>query len=232
MARWLSPDWDAKSSDPVPYAKLDEPQTLNLYGYLANNPLGGVDADGHQWSWDKTKTVLDVAGFIPVVGDVANAASGAISLAQGHYGEAALSFAAAVPVLGVLGEIGKGAELAKEVGAVVHAEKEVGAAVHATEGVKIAGEELAGKTRSEIRDLAGDKGLVAKGDTSHPDYPRKWSDPATNEERLRLDRGHVDQLTGKPFDNPNAAVDHVHGYDTGGKPIKVNGDKHIPTTGE
>jgi RHS repeat-associated protein len=31
VARWLSPDWDAKSSDPVPYAKLDIPRSLNLY---------------------------------------------------------------------------------------------------------------------------------------------------------------------------------------------------------
>ena len=28
--RFLSPDWDAKSDDPVPYAKLDQPQSLNL----------------------------------------------------------------------------------------------------------------------------------------------------------------------------------------------------------
>jgi RHS repeat-associated protein len=46
MGRFLSPDWSAKTQ-PVPYAKLDDPQTLNLYGYLRNNPLGGVDADGH-----------------------------------------------------------------------------------------------------------------------------------------------------------------------------------------
>ncbi len=46
MGRFLSPDWSAKA-EPVPYAKLDDPQTLNLYGYLRNNPLGGVDADGH-----------------------------------------------------------------------------------------------------------------------------------------------------------------------------------------
>jgi RHS repeat-associated protein len=46
MGRFLSPDWAAKAT-PVPYAKMDDPQTLNLYGYLRNNPLGGVDADGH-----------------------------------------------------------------------------------------------------------------------------------------------------------------------------------------
>ena len=46
MGRFLSPDWSAKEES-VPYAKLDNPQTLNLYGYMRNNPLGGVDQDGH-----------------------------------------------------------------------------------------------------------------------------------------------------------------------------------------
>ena len=42
----MSPDWSAKE-EPVPYAKMDDPQTLNLYAYLMNNPLAGVDSDGH-----------------------------------------------------------------------------------------------------------------------------------------------------------------------------------------
>jgi len=48
MGRFMSPDWSAKE-DPVPYAKLDDPQTLNLYSYVQNNPLIRVDADGHDW---------------------------------------------------------------------------------------------------------------------------------------------------------------------------------------
>jgi hypothetical protein len=46
MGRWMSADWSAKE-DPVPYAKLDNPQSLNLYGYVLNNPLSKADADGH-----------------------------------------------------------------------------------------------------------------------------------------------------------------------------------------
>jgi RHS repeat-associated protein len=46
MGRFMSPDWSVKA-DPVPYAKLDNPQTLNLYDYMRNNPLGGIDTDGH-----------------------------------------------------------------------------------------------------------------------------------------------------------------------------------------
>lgn len=32
---------------PVPYAKLDDPQSLNLYSYVRNNPLSRTDPDGH-----------------------------------------------------------------------------------------------------------------------------------------------------------------------------------------
>lgn len=42
----MSPDWSARE-EPVPYAKLDNPQSLNLYSYVYNNPLGRADADGH-----------------------------------------------------------------------------------------------------------------------------------------------------------------------------------------
>ncbi|MGD0830887.1 MAG: RHS repeat-associated core domain-containing protein [Terracidiphilus sp.] len=31
MGRFMSPDWSAKAT-PVPYARLDNPQSLNLYG--------------------------------------------------------------------------------------------------------------------------------------------------------------------------------------------------------
>jgi RHS repeat-associated protein len=46
MGRFLSPDWSAKVT-PVPYAKLGDPQSLNLYSYVRNNPLTTIDPDGH-----------------------------------------------------------------------------------------------------------------------------------------------------------------------------------------
>ena len=46
MARFLSPDW-SDYFDPVPYANLENPQTLNLYSYVQNNPLSRTDRFGH-----------------------------------------------------------------------------------------------------------------------------------------------------------------------------------------
>jgi RHS repeat-associated protein len=46
MGRWMSPDWSV-AVEPVPYAKLGDPQSLNLYNYVRNNPIAVVDADGH-----------------------------------------------------------------------------------------------------------------------------------------------------------------------------------------
>jgi hypothetical protein len=36
----------------VPYADLNDPQTLNLYSYVRNNPLSRADLDGHDWLSD------------------------------------------------------------------------------------------------------------------------------------------------------------------------------------
>lgn len=45
-SRWLTPDWSA-SAEPVPYADFEDPQSLNQYGYVRNNPMSQVDKDGH-----------------------------------------------------------------------------------------------------------------------------------------------------------------------------------------
>jgi RHS repeat-associated protein len=60
--RFLTPDW---SSTPqvVPYAEFGNPQSLNLYNYMRNNPLQGRDPDGHCCDWD------DVSQFASGVAD-------------------------------------------------------------------------------------------------------------------------------------------------------------------
>jgi hypothetical protein len=44
--RFISPDSDTLPDD-VPYADFNNPQSLNLYSYVRNNPLSQTDADGH-----------------------------------------------------------------------------------------------------------------------------------------------------------------------------------------
>ena len=44
--RWLSADWSSVPA-PVPYANLSNPQTLNLYAMVSDNPESFADLDGH-----------------------------------------------------------------------------------------------------------------------------------------------------------------------------------------
>ncbi|MFZ0819429.1 MAG: RHS repeat-associated core domain-containing protein, partial [Candidatus Acidiferrales bacterium] len=46
LGRFVSADWST-IPEPVPYADFRNPQSLNLYIYLRNNPLNSIDPDGH-----------------------------------------------------------------------------------------------------------------------------------------------------------------------------------------
>ena len=46
MGRFLTPDWAARPTS-VPYAVFGDPQSLNLYGYVRNDPVSRADANGH-----------------------------------------------------------------------------------------------------------------------------------------------------------------------------------------
>ncbi|MBZ5512183.1 MAG: RHS repeat-associated core domain-containing protein [Acidobacteriia bacterium] len=49
MGRFMTPDWAAKPTS-VPYANFGNPQSLNLYSYVENNPTTTGDPDGHgEW---------------------------------------------------------------------------------------------------------------------------------------------------------------------------------------
>jgi RHS repeat-associated protein len=46
MGRFMSPDW-SDTPMAIPYGDLENPQSLNMYAYVNNNPLSNVDDDGH-----------------------------------------------------------------------------------------------------------------------------------------------------------------------------------------
>ena len=66
MGRFMSPDWSPKPL-PVPFADLGNPQSLNLYSYVGNNPLSRADSDGHFWeelgNWFKWGHYVNNAGL-------------------------------------------------------------------------------------------------------------------------------------------------------------------------
>jgi RHS repeat-associated protein len=65
VGRFLMADW-AEKPEAVPYSSLENPQTLNLYAYVRNNPLSKADADGHAFGLDDL--VGAVTGAIVGVG--------------------------------------------------------------------------------------------------------------------------------------------------------------------
>ncbi|MGH9514841.1 MAG: RHS repeat-associated core domain-containing protein [Terriglobales bacterium] len=67
IGRFMTPDLDSDVDDPgpVPYANFRDPQTLNLYSYVRNNPLNRIDPDGHKLVCNNS-TTTDHAGTIHV----------------------------------------------------------------------------------------------------------------------------------------------------------------------
>jgi RHS repeat-associated protein len=97
---------------------------------------------------------------------------------------------------------------------------------NAAKSPEITHADVSNKTHAEIEKMAQDKGLV-----QDPKKPNKWRDPETGAERIRIDAGHKDPITGKPYDNPRAADPHVHGYDKLGNKIRdpsAGNDPHFP----
>jgi RHS repeat-associated protein len=76
MGRWMSPDW-ADKPEAVPYSQLDNPQSLNLYGYVNNNPLSKADKDGH--CPECIVQALDDFAETPTGAQVVNVVGGAVT---------------------------------------------------------------------------------------------------------------------------------------------------------
>jgi RHS repeat-associated protein len=76
---------------------------VNHYAYVGNNPVNFIDPlglDGGNPFLDGLQTALDIGGMIPGIGEPLDLINSGISLARGDYAGAALSMAAAVPLLG------------------------------------------------------------------------------------------------------------------------------------
>jgi len=100
QGRFTTPDWSEKPQ-PIPYADIANPQSLNLYVYEGNSPLANVDLDGHGCppdcsvsTWDRVG--MAVHGTLDLVGGVAKlgaaAGSGASTPITGPAGVAGAAY--------------------------------------------------------------------------------------------------------------------------------------------
>jgi RHS repeat-associated protein len=89
LGRFMSPDWSAKE-EPVPYATMDDPQSLNLYAYVRNNPLARTDPDGHccEITWNDVQTGFEMAGAAVTAAEAGVVALGAAAFAGAAYSAA------------------------------------------------------------------------------------------------------------------------------------------------
>jgi RHS repeat-associated protein len=82
LGRFMTPDWAGRPTA-VPYAVFGDPQSLNLYGYVRNDPVSRADADGHQCGPATCAPNEEVA---PVTTQVPSAKPPAPTPAQNHDG--------------------------------------------------------------------------------------------------------------------------------------------------
>ena len=85
LGRFTSPDW-SRDPEPVPYASLDDPQTLNLYSYVRNRPLSTRDGDGHvQVCGEQSTTVDSTTGATTVHANCVEMPFFQFAMAVGHH---------------------------------------------------------------------------------------------------------------------------------------------------
>ena len=75
------------------------PNPVDAVKSVAGKVADGVQATA-EFAWEHRHELLDAAGMVPVIGEVADAANAVLYLAEGDYANAAISLAALVPVGG------------------------------------------------------------------------------------------------------------------------------------
>jgi uncharacterized protein RhaS with RHS repeats len=184
---------------------------FNRYEYAKNNPYKFKDPDGRS----------------PCTGTrIASACGTGYNTAPiGDAGAGARAAANNVIAQRVTSEINSAGRGARNLWNIIVAAV-TGGGEDAPASPEIKPDDLRDRSKDELEAQAKDKGLV-----QDVKKPNRWRDPANGRERMRIDPGHVDPKTGRPYENPRAAVPHAHGYDAEGRKIgdpQAGNDPHFP----
>jgi RHS repeat-associated protein len=182
LGRFMTPDWAAKPIS-VPYANFGNPQSLNLYSYVQNNPTTLGDPDGHCPPcdgdfWDFVGGVVNAYGSDNLLG------AGRVdqSTTSGRVGAAVGDFAATVQggaetLFGGGVEVGGVALDATGVGAVVGVPANVAGAGLMLHGGSTAEQGLSNLFKSAMSPKEGEIGGPGAG----KDFPDKTKQEAVAE---------------------------------------------------
>lgn len=102
-ARYYNPDIKRFINQDILQGNIWDGRSLNRYAYCTGNPISLTDPFGLSPELTPSfigHTILDVLGFIPVIGEVADLANAVWYLAEGDYMNAALSGLSMIPVIG------------------------------------------------------------------------------------------------------------------------------------
>lgn len=204
--------------DPLGY--VDGP---SLYTYAQNSPISRIDPFGtddipapkkkSSGLWDAIATGLDVIGMtdIPIVSQVAELGSAAMSLAEGDLAGAGLSVAAMVPGVGSGATMAKIARRADKVADLVKGADKIGDGAKALDKASDASKscKAAGKSKNANK-TSGETSAAKRGREAHQEFAEK----VKAKEGWQSEPQHlVDPKTGKKV-IPDA-------LDSKGRPIEL-----------